>query len=228
MLVDKRLVTASVARARRSRFHPAQLSEQLDDGTRARRTSSDQRGARYAQLLAESGDPEIARTQLERLIGGNDLVSINYLDRGSLTARSICRIRLRNQSGDTVGFGTGFLIAPHVLLTNHHVISTGTDARFAQAEFDYELDVNGAEKLPAVFSILDAPPPIAVQELDFCIAAVADRSVDGKRGLGEFGCVPLNPAPGKAFIGEYLTIIQHPNGERKQVCVRENKLLKFD
>jgi hypothetical protein len=32
----------------------------------------------------------------------------------------------------------------------------------------------------------------------------------------------------KSDVGEYLTIIQHPSGERKQVVVRENKLLKFD
>jgi endonuclease G len=45
--------------------------------------------------------------------------------------------------------------------------------------------------------------------------------------LSDFGWLTLNPTPGKAFIGEYLTIIQHPRGERKQVCVRENKLLKY-
>jgi endonuclease G len=38
----------------------------------------------------------------------------------------------------------------------------------------------------------------------------------------------LNPTPGKTVVGEYLTIIQHPGGERKQVCVRENKLIKYD
>jgi hypothetical protein len=56
---------------------------------------------------------------------------------------------------------------------------------------------------------------------------VANRSNNGKRGLGEFGWLAPNPTAGKAFIGEYLTIIPHPDGERKQVCVRQNKLLKF-
>src|SRR5262249_54161171 len=40
--------------------------------------------------------------------------------------------------------------------------------------------------------------------------------------------LPLSGERGKSDVGEYLTIIQHPNGERKQVCVRENKLLKFE
>jgi endonuclease G len=78
------------------------------------------------------------------------------------------------------------------------------------------------------FAVLGDPPPIALQSLDFCLAAVSMRSVDGLRSLSEFGWLPLNPEPGKAFVGEYLTIVQHPKGERKQVCVRENKLLKYD
>src|SRR6185369_6114461 len=31
---------------------------------------------------------------------------------------------------------------------------------------------------------------------------------------------------GKVTIGEWLTIIQHPNGEQKQVCVRENRMIE--
>ena len=40
------------------------------------------------------------------------------------------------------------------------------------------------------------------------------------------GAYPLLDVTGKASEGEWLTIVQHPNGERKQVCVRENQLLK--
>lgn len=140
----------------------------------------------------------------------------------------MCRIRLRNTSGDTVGFGTGFMIAPNVLLTNHHVIGNAEEAGDALAEFDYELDFSGQPKEPVTFAILATPAPIAVEALDFCLVKVADRSQDGKRSVADFGWLPLNPAPGKTFIGEYLTIIQHPGGERKQICVRENKLLKYD
>src|SRR6185503_7865587 len=77
------------------------------------------------------------------------------------------------------------------------------------------------------FAILADPAPIAVQGLDFCLAAVSTQSVDGRRNLSDYGWLPLSGEPGKAFVGEYLTIIQHPKGERKQVCVRENKLLKY-
>jgi endonuclease G len=44
--------------------------------------------------------------------------------------------------------------------------------------------------------------------------------------LSEFGVLPLVGRVGKVTEGEWLTIVQHPGGEVKQLCVRENKLLK--
>jgi hypothetical protein len=45
-------------------------------------TTSAQRRLRHATLLAENGSPDAARTTLECLIGGNDLVGINFLELG--------------------------------------------------------------------------------------------------------------------------------------------------
>ena len=71
------------------------------------------------------------------------------------------------------------------------------------------------------------PAPIISRELDFTIAAVEPMTGTATR-LEEYGWLRLNPQPGKAFVGEYLTIIQHPGGEPKQICVRENKLIRYD
>jgi endonuclease G len=49
----------------------------------------------------------------------------------------------------------------------------------------------------------------------------------GTQSLSQFGWLPLSNREGKAIVGEFLSIIQHPGGERKQVCVRENKLLRY-
>lgn len=228
MLIDTRLIQASVDRAKRSKFDPDDLARRIGDVDRGKRVSAPQREARYRTLLADLGDARAARSTLERILGGNDLMSINYLGRGVNVARAVCRVQLRSTAGKTLGFGTGFLIAPGVLMTNHHVISGETDARNALAEFDYELDIDGNKKESVEFEILTNPAPIANQQLDFCLVAVAPTSRDSRRSLSEFGWLPLDPTPGKAFIGEYLTIIQHPGGERKQICVRENKLLMFD
>lgn len=228
MRIDSAIIEASIARAKRNKLGPQELKTKIGEGDRSSHTTPRLRERRYRQLLAETGDQSSAHQALERMLEGNDLTPINYLAKGLNAARPVCRIHLKNSVGETVGFGTGFLVAPGVLMTNHHVISGVGNAKGALAEFDYELDTYGKEKPLTVFSILTNPPPIAVRHLDFCLVGISSKSDDERRNLSDFGWLPLNPDPGKATIGEYLTIIQHPSGERKQICVRENKLLRFD
>ena len=228
MLVTAELIQDSVSRMERSGTKIEKLASKLGEGDRSKRVSETTRMHRLSTLLNRVEDPIVANTLLERVIGGNDLVGINYLAIGTLRARSVCRVHLRDSSGATVGFGTGFMIGPGVLLTNHHVIAGLDEARNSLAEFDYEYDVRGKDRPVAAFRLLSDPAPFSYEPLDFCLVGVAPRSEDGRRALDEFGWLPLNPTPGKAIVGEYLTIIQHPGGERKQTCVRENKLLKYD
>jgi endonuclease G, mitochondrial len=228
MIIDQTLVYDSINRWRGFKLKASELSKRIGETDRTACTTSEQRQRRYAAILSQSGNAGDAHATIERMLGGNDLVGINYLQMGTLCSHSVCRIHLRNSTGATVGFGTGSLVAPGLLLTNHHVISSAAEAGFALAEFDYESDVRGVDKTVVSFAILADPPPLALEGLDFCLAAVSARSIDGQHSLNEFGWLSLNPEPGKAFVGEYLTIVQHPQGERKQVCVRENKLLKYD
>jgi endonuclease G, mitochondrial len=227
MLLATDLVNDS-ARRNKKRKELIKLEETLGEGDRSRRVPPQTRENRFRALMDQVGDPVTARTYLERVLGGNDLVGVNYLSIGASRARAVCRVHLKDAAGVTVGFGTGFLIGPGVLMTNHHVISGADEARNSLAEFDYEYDAAGDDKPVAAFRLVVDPEPIAYQPLDFCLVGVSPRSIDGKRSLDEFGWLTLNPTPGKAIVGEYLTIIQHPGGERKQVCVRENKLLKYD
>ncbi|MHC2295841.1 trypsin-like serine peptidase [Rhizobium mongolense] len=54
----------------------------------------------------------------ERIIGESDLMSINFLDRGRRAAAAVCRIKVPSDGG--AWYGTGFLVGPRLLLTNHH------------------------------------------------------------------------------------------------------------
>lgn len=176
-------------------------------------------------------DPEVGSVdvRLERLIGGNDLQGVHYLTIGAFRARSVCRIVVHDTYGEPMEYGTGFLVAPGVLMTNQHVIRSSSFAGRSVAQFDYELDATGQERKRVDFACLAAPTPVTVPEpFDFALVAVSPMSTDGARRIDDYGYLALNPTPGKAVVGEYLTIIQHPNGERKQVCVRENKLLEYD
>src|SRR5215213_1543390 len=78
---------------------------------------------RRATLQRQIQDPAAAMTRLERILQGNDLTDISYLAQGMLCARAVCRIEIRNERGK-LGYGTGFLVAPGVLMTNHHVLPT--------------------------------------------------------------------------------------------------------
>ena len=205
---------------------------QLEDIIRKLASKEDVRQAnrrqieeRRATLLGQIDDPLAAQTRLERILHGNELTDISYLAQGVLCARSICRIVIRSNRG-LLGYGTGFLIAPGILMTNHHVLPTVEIARHSLAQFRYERDLHGNEVLPVEFSLRVTPEPILYRDLDIAIVAVESRSSEGE-ALDQFGWLKLDPRAGKAFVGEYLTIIQHPNGERKQICVRENKLVKY-
>lgn len=179
------------------------------------------------QFLRQSlGDIEFADRTLERIIAGNELQDVNYLPRGAIAARAVARIEIRQPTGRTVGYGTGFLIAPNVLLTNHHVLPDRATASRSLAQFDYQCDVDGHLQPAVTFELLPDELFHADQSLDFAVVAVRDIAATGDRRLQEFGALPLVGRTGKVADGEWLTIVQHPGGERKQLCARENKLLK--
>jgi endonuclease G, mitochondrial len=179
------------------------------------------------QFLQQSlGDENLALNTLERILEGNELQPINYLKRGEIAARAVARIQIRQRNGQRYGWGTGFLIAPQVLITNNHVLPGREWAVNSSAQFDYEIDIQDRPIGPIDFSLNPQQLFYTSKELDFTVVAVAPRSADGQRDLAQFGWLPLLDTPGKSVEGEWLTIIQHPSGERKQLCVRENRLLK--
>lgn len=195
----------------------------LDDTLRL--ANRPQQANRQKQLIGRLDDVELANRQLERIMQGNDLTGINFLAIGMRRARSVARVVIR-QNRRLLGYGTGFLVAPGVLMTNQHVFETADMVKESVVQFQYERDANGVELEPVEFALRLDPAPIIHKPLDFAVVAVEPIGANQK-SVQEYGWLKLNPAPGKAFVGEYLTIIQHPGGQRKQICVRENKLLKY-
>jgi endonuclease G len=184
--------------------------------------------AQRRRFLDESlGDLSDAKVAFERIIGGDELQPVNYLEIGALAARPVCRIDMMDAAGRHYGWATGFLIAPQLLLTNHHVLPSPALTARSVAEFDVELDVLGEAKASHRFRLDPARFFYTSDRLDFSVVAVAPAAEDGKR-LADYDFLPLIGTPGKAIEGEWLTIIQHPAGKQKQVCVRENRLLKCD
>lgn len=174
------------------------------------------------QQAGELSDRELEET-FERIINGNELQDINYLEKGVSAARSVCRIRLETLGG---GYATGFLIAPRVLITNNHVFPDAQTARTAEAQFRYERGLDGRELTPVRFRLKPDDLFFTSKKLDFSVVAVEARDVTHATALDTFGSLALIDVTGKVAEGEWLTIVQHPAGQLKQVCVRENQLLR--
>ncbi|MGJ7497854.1 DNA/RNA non-specific endonuclease [Variovorax sp. RT4R15] len=154
-----------------------------------------------------------------------DLVGVEFLAKGRIAANAVGRIAFRSGRAQ----GSGFLVAPGVFLTNHHVISTPAQAALMHVEFDYEAaDAGGA--LPVTCFAFDPAACFVthpVDGLDFTLIALG-RRMSGSKDMAEFGYMPLSDAADKHMLGEIANIIQHPNGGLKQVVVRENNLVSRD
>src|SRR5690606_9332310 len=61
------------------------------------------------------------------------------------------------------------------------------------------------------------------KNLDFTIVALGQRT-DGREPR-EWGWNKLREEPGLIVKGEAVTVIQHPNGEAKQIALRENLVI---
>jgi endonuclease G len=178
--------------------------------------------------------PVDAQRAFERQIGGKDTQPCWFLTRGAELRHSVGRIHIRD-ANRRVGWGTGFLVAPNLLLTNQHVLDSLQTARFSRVEFDYEETFIG-EVLPS--ATFDLAPDIffvsnpAIGGKDYALVAVASRArPDSRRpdaSLAEFGYNVLVREEGKLAKGELIYCIHHPEGQARQVNLHENRLTALD
>lgn len=218
-----RIQRAQIEKARRraAGLDLTRLADTSKDKTPQDLAPADAQENRRDLLARTFGDTRQTELVFERLIAGNELQPVNYLPHGIVAGRPVCRLTLTEPHG----WATGFLIAPGVLLTNNHVFPSAQSARSAMAEFDLELDVFDRLKTPVAFGLNPDRLFLTSTVLDYSVVAVEERSANGA-SLDGFGYLPLIASTGKAIEGEWLTIIQHPAGQPKQLCIRENQLLK--
>ncbi|WP_394153365.1 trypsin-like peptidase domain-containing protein [Loktanella salsilacus] len=165
--------------------------------------------------------PAAERSFLERIIGeAEDFLSVMFVKRAVVAAASVGRIVTKDSRR---GFGTGFLIAPGILMTNQHVLHTMQDAQAASVQFMFELEVDSREAPGHIFELEPDRLFHADTALDMAIVAVAPTALDGTL-LSDCGQLPLIGAEGKIRKGQPVNIVQHPLGGRKQVVFRESLL----
>ncbi len=160
----------------------------------------------------------------ERLIGKSNLEQVNFLSRGQRAAQTVGRISVFSQHDIPIGTGSGFLVGPGLLLTNHHVLETLQQADSGSyVLFDYEYDADNRLKTTERFD-LSSDLFFTDQDLDFTFVAVAMTGSQGT-DIREFGAMRLIEESGKALKGEPVSILQHPGGLPKQIAIRDSTVV---
>jgi endonuclease G, mitochondrial len=175
-----------------------------------------------SEIVAQ--EPEAMRAAgavLERIINTEDFLGVGYLEGGVAAARAVGRVNIRDDRGRLAGYGTGSMVSPSLLLTNHHVLPSDQVAASSSIEFGYQDGPDGLPLQPTVFPFDPGRFFLADEELDFALVAVGATPEE----LTAFGYNPLIGSEGKAIVGDFVTIIQHPGGEKKQVALRENRIV---
>lgn len=229
-------IDAATERYRRTTEQRAEIADRQRTGDTRVVATGEQAEARVRRLAgAGAVTPEailralpegeqVARsTLLERIIADtNDLQAVNFLSRGARAARTVGRIAA-DLRGRRIPVGTGFLVAPALLLTNNHVLPDEAAADDAVLELNCEDGIDHEAGQLAVYRLDPATLFFTDEELDYTLVAVAPGT-GGPPGA-EFGWNRLVHQQGKAVVGEWLNIVGHPQGRLKEVALRHNGLV---
>ncbi|MFF7484559.1 trypsin-like serine peptidase [Streptomyces luteogriseus] len=160
----------------------------------------------------------------ERIIDlSNELQAWSFLPRGVRAGATVARIT-RRRDGRELPHGTGFLVSPRLLMTNHHVLPDESFARTCFAEFNAQVT---ADNLPDTVVRMELDPGTfftADRRLDFALVAVKPAQ-DGPAPGEIFGWNRLSVQIGKLVLGEKVNIIGHPSGRLKEIALRDNAVL---
>ena len=111
------------------------------------------------------------------------------------------------------GIGTGFLVAPNMLMTNNHVIEDKYIAESYMVEFEFEKNDKGVIGETALFQFEPSTFFITNEDLDYTIIAVEPIAQNNpKKKLEDYGYNILSSSRSRLVKGEHVSIIQHPKG----------------
>ncbi|MEU9999916.1 trypsin-like peptidase domain-containing protein [Streptomyces sp. NPDC050848] len=191
-----------------------------------------------------AGEPDMPAGPLpaetkEEIVFRDDTVPFEFLQGGVLAGASVARLKVPPfESGRPLQpayphAGTGWLIAPELLITNHHVVNARTrspgvrlrvadddlqlQVRNSRSRFDYGADE--AETLEATAGALVAWD----EALDFALMRLS-------AGLPPRPVLRVATAPLLLTGSEpvAVNIIQHPGGQPKRVALRNNLVFEAD
>lgn len=205
---------------------------------------------RALEEMSADGAPEAAAADLDPVraadgtmeiaIGEDDTLGVEFLLRGAMAARSVVNLQVHRHFGGNpnyilgdqadYGLGTGWLIAPGLVITNHHVVAARTKYEPAASDVDFALqgenvlvDFDHVGENPNVIPtsattcVASAPKP-----LDFAILRLAADKPD--RPPLRLRTHPVVRAAGAA-LRERANVLQHPDGGAMRLGFRNNFLI---
>lgn len=147
----------------------------------------------------------------ETIFGEDSLWHIRTLELALDAARAVVRVRVRSRNG--VGLGTGFMISPQLMMTNHHVMPSLEKAHSAEITFNFQLDLEGVEREAVTTSILHGGKFYTSEALDISVVQITPTS---------FHFAPLLLRTNRLSHSDRLAIIQHPGGHLKKISMQKN------
>lgn len=150
---------------------------------------------------------ETADEVQEKIIGENTLRDVVVLAKALEAARAVVRLAVPPY------VGTGFLVAPGLMMTNHHVIGSPDEAARTQVWFRYQLGLDG---LPEATQAATCAPDRAFftdADLDVTVVAIEGAPED---------VAPLRLSRGLPEVDDRVAIIQHPGGNLKKISMQNN------
>jgi len=149
---------------------------------------------------------------LEKIIGENTLRPIAFLQQGLNAARSVAYIEV--SANDATWSGSGFLISPNLLITNHHVLPEQEFLAHTTFRFNYQLDFRGNPEVFKDYTAKEGGIYHANKSLDYAIVELQDNPDN------EWSYLTLKSQI--LPMDSRVNIIQHPNGLPKQISIQNN------
>ncbi len=194
-------------------MHDLEAAQKKQEEAAARRVTS-------ATDSRRDNVDEIRKGPTRKVLGTEDFLGVSYLEAGVGASRAVGRVVIR-ENGNIAGFGTGSLVSPALLLTNNHVLASADVAEGSSIEFSFQDGVDGKALDPVTFELSPDRFFLTDEDLDFSLVAVKATPDE----LGDFSFNRLTDDEGEGAVGAFVTIVQHPRGKKKQIALRENRVV---
>ncbi len=198
----------------------------------AARAAADRSIARYHARLRRFSEPLPASAEARSPTGapiewsGNEIVTgkqetfleMSFLHEGLRCAASVVRLGTFTRYDESF-CGTGFVIAPNTILTNHHVLHDegGSPVKQVDIWFNYELDAAGKSRDVDSY---EGDVASIVGDRDHDWAIVRTRK-PFKAGYPALSLRPSKPVR----KGDFVYIVQHPQGRPKKIGLLHNEVV---